>query len=198
MKKHINAALLLMGLAMFSMPAHAQVMSGNSGVQPYVGTGLGFFGLEFKDTTGKFKHTAFGGYANMGVNINQYFALDLRLGRTASASQKSSTTTTTLSVPLFVSYFAKGRIPLTSDLEVYGLLGGTTAKLKGTNTIGFNQQPTKTGLSYGLGMDYRVQDSLSVGAEWVQYWTNVKLNQTWGTNSKAKLWGAVGTIAYHF
>jgi hypothetical protein len=39
-----------------------------------------------------------------------------------------------------------------------------------------------------------MNDQLSVGAEWMQYWTNVKL----GSGFKTKVWGAVGTLNYHF
>ena len=43
-----------------------------------------------------------------------------------------------------------------------------------------------------------VQDQWSAGLEWMQYWTNVKLGTTFGTNAKAKMWGAVASVAYHF
>lgn len=198
MKKHIYAALMLLGVASFPAISSAQSMSNDSSIQPYIGAGLGLFGMEYSDTSGSFNKTAFGGYTNIGADVGDYFAAELRIGAVSSASQTYPTTTLTLSVPSFFSYLLKARMPATPELELYALVGATTAQFKGTNTAGFNQKPTKTGLSYGAGMSYAVQDALSVGVEWTQYWNNVKLDNTWGTNAKAKIWGITGTIAYHF
>ncbi len=190
MKKIIVAATL----ALLTLPTLASATD----IKPYAGIGLGGFGLEYTDTTGSINKTAFGGYANFGADFSDYFGAELRIGATGSVSKALSTTTLTLKVPSFFSYLAKVQFPATPDFKLYGLVGGTTAGFKGTNTRGFNSTETKTGLSYGAGADYTVQDQLSIGAEWVQYWNKVNLPTTWGTNAEAKIWGAVITAKYQF
>lgn len=190
MKKIITAAML----TMLALPSVASATD----IKPYAGVGLGGFGLEYSDNTASINKTAFGGYTNFGAEFGDYFAAELRIGATGSISKAFPGTTSTFKVPTFFSYLGKIQFPATSDLKLYGLIGATTAKLKGTNTIGFNRTETKTGLSYGVGADYTVQDKLSIGAEWVQYWNKVNLPSTWGPNAKAKIWGAVITAKYHF
>jgi len=185
----IAAIMLLLGV----QPAQAQ----NLDVKPYVGVGIGAFGLEIKDTGVNIKNTVFGGYGKVGANIGDYLGVELRIGSTASGSKVSPIDPTVIpkvKADYFLSYLGKLQFPVTPDFKIYALLGGTTAKLKLTNNIGFNANPTKTGFTYGFGAEYYLQDKLSVGGEWMQYWTNV----TVGTNLEAKVWGATATVAYHF
>lgn len=190
MKKIITAAML----TMLALPSIASATD----IKLYAGGGLGIFGLDYADSTFSVNKTAFGGYGNFGADFNDYFGAEVRIGATGSVSKASPTTTVTLKVPSFFSYLAKVQFPATPDFKLYGLVGATTANFQGTNTAGFNRTETKTGLSYGAGADYTVQDKLSIGAEWVQYWNKVNLPSTWGANAEAKIWGAVITAKYHF
>jgi len=199
MQKHIYTSALILAMAIFpAMSAQAQDMDGDSSIHPYAGMGLGAFGLEYNDTSTSVKKTAFGGYGKLGADIGDYFGAEVRIGATGSVSQTVPATTITLQVPTFFSYFGKLQFPVTSDFKVYALAGATTAQFKGTNTAGFNRTETKTGFSYGAGVDYSLQDTISAGVEWVQYWNDVDLPSTWGTNAKAKIWGIVLTGEYHF
>jgi len=204
MRKYIYAALAALSLAVIPVSsAMAQDMDGDNDVRmdtdndfdirPYVGAGIGAFGLELKNTAGSQKNTVFGGYAKAGVDIGDYLGAELRLGTTGSGT----TGTTKLSESYFISYLAKVQYPASSDLNVYAMLGGTTANFKRT-VSGVESSKSKTGFSYGFGAEYYLQDTLSIGGEWMQYWTNVKLGTAFGTDAKAKMWGAVGTVAYHF
>jgi len=191
----------------------AMIMVGSATVQaqdikPYAGIGIGAFGIESKDGTVPYnqKNTVFGGYAKVGVDINEYFGVELRGGSigTGDKSYAAGTfgaTATTLSqtTDYFLSYLGKLQYPVSQDFRLYAMLGATTAKIKTTtspNVAAANLSKTKSGFSYGFGGDFSVNDQISVGAEWMQYLTNVKLNAT-GT-TKAKLWGAVGTVTMHF
>jgi len=171
--------------------AHAQGFD----IRPYVGAGIGAFGLELKNISQK--NTVFGGFGKLGADIGDYLGAELRVGATSSGTTNHTTFSEKLSADYFVSYLAKFQYPVTSDLKPYALVGGTTAKFKGTNTgtggvaIG---SATKTGFSYGFGADYYLKNSLSVGGEWVQYWSNISI----ATGSDANIWGAVATVAYHF
>ena len=200
MKKHLLAAMAALTLVAFPVAgAMAQDLDGDDDIRvdtdndfdirPYAGAGLGAFGLEFKNTASNLKKTVFGGYGKLGADIGDYLGVELRVGGTASGTKNN----TKLQASPFFSYLGKVQFPATPDLKLYAMLGGTTAKFK----VG-NQSKSKSGFSYGFGAEYFLQDTLSVGAEWMQYWTNVKLGTAFGTDAKAKLWGAVVTGAYHF
>jgi opacity protein-like surface antigen len=200
MKKHLFAAMAALALVAFpAAGAMAQDMDGDNDVRvdtdndfdirPYAGVGLGAFGLEFKNAASNLKKTVFGGYGKLGADIGDYLGVELRIGGTASGTKNN----TKLQASPFFSYLGKVQFPATADLKLYALLGGTTAKFK----VG-NQSKSKTGFSYGVGAEYFLQDTLTVGAEWMQYWTNVKLGAAFGAGAKAKLWGIVATGAYRF
>ncbi len=215
MKKHLLAAMAALTLVAFPVAgAMAQDMDNDNDIRvdtdndfdirPYAGVGLGAFGLEFKNspTTNAVsqKNTVFGGYVKLGADIGDYLGAELRFGATGSGSKTYPAPIGSLKQQAsnFISYLAKVQFPATPDLRLYALVGGTTAKFKGTDSAG-SQSQTKTGLSYGLGGEYALQDTLSVGLEWVQYWNNVKLdNNKFGTGAKAKIWGISLTGAYHF
>jgi len=176
-------------------------------VKPYVGVGLGAFGLEVKDTNAVFSQneTVFGGYAKVGADIGDYLGGELRIGATSSGTQSNPVGTggstiafdSKLQADYFFSYLVKLQFPATQDLKLYALLGGTTAKMKFTASaagVTGGVSGTKTGFSYGLGAEYSLQDMLSVGLEWMQYWNNVGAF----VDGNAKLWGVVVTGAYHF
>ena len=177
-------------------------------VKPYAGVGAGFFGLEYKEPGFSQKNTVFGGFVKIGADINQYLAAEVRLGGTTEGTQSYPAGTLggvipfdfSLSGDYIFSYLLKPQFPVTGDFRIYGLLGGTTAKLSrklnvtvaGVTLI--NDSATNTGLSYGLGADYLLSNQMSVGVEWVQYWTNVDV----GAQMSAKIWGVVGMLSYHF
>ncbi|HKJ84216.1 MAG TPA: porin family protein [Mariprofundaceae bacterium] len=195
MKKTMVALSLCASALAFSPAIHAQEF------KPYAGAGIGAFGLEYKDATVSQKNTVFGGYGKLGADFNPYLGVELRIGTTGSGSNTYATAPTSrkLSNDYYFSYLAKLQYPATPDFNLYALVGGTTAKFKLTTPTA-SSSATKTGVSYGAGFDYRVDDQVSAGLEWVQYWTNVKLGTggAFGTNAKAKIWGATATVAYHF
>lgn len=209
MKKQIftAAALMLAGMGSANV-AHASDMD----VRPYLGVGMGAFGLEYKDTAISQKRTVFGGFVKGGADIGDYFGLELRLGTTSSGNKSyaagtlgtaAGTFETTASY--FASYLAKLQVPASDELKPYVLLGGTTAKFKATNSAtAASASKAKTGFTYGAGIDYRLSDTFSANVEWMQYWTNVKLGTGYtpapagATNSKARIWGAVAAVDYHF
>jgi len=179
--------------------------------QPYAGISVGAFGLEYKDSAISQNKIAFGAVGKFGVDINDYFGLEMRVGGTSSgkkvygAGVLGSTRAGTFktSMNYFVSYLAKVQYPVTYNMRLYMMLGGTTGKFKVTNGAkAVSASKSKTGLSYGVGMDYSLNDHLSVGTEWMQYWTNVKMGNAFlpapGKGNKVKLWGAVGSVSYHF
>ena len=209
MKKQICSVIALLVLSMTPLTvAHADDMD----VRPYMGVGVGAFGLEYRDSNINQKNTGFGGFVKGGADIGDYFGLELRLGTTSkvgtdyvagtlgTAAGKFET-----SAGYFLSYLGKLQIPASAELRPYALIGGTTASFKSTNSSsGLSSSKAKTGLSFGFGLDYNLGNQFSVNAEWMQYWTDVKLGSgyaaapTGATNSKARIWGIVAAVDYHF
>jgi len=202
MKKNTIAALA--ALLVTTSAANAQDM------KPYIGVGMGVFGLEVKDSTPGFaltqKNNVFGGFFKAGVDINEYIGAELRVGTTANGKTSYPTGTLGATVPFditlqndyFFSYLGKLQFPASQDFKLYALIGATTAKFTPqVSALGLTftgNSVTKTGFSYGVGGEFNVNDQMSIGAEWVQYWTDVALDP----NSKGRLWGAAGTLNYHF
>jgi len=200
---HITMAALCLSALPF-VNAQAQDFDGDNDIRidadhdfdirPYAGLATGAFGLELKDSTGfSQKNTVFGGYAKVGADIGDYLGAELRFG----SSSSGTTGNVKLSDSYFISYLAKLQFPATIDFRPYAMIGGTTAKFK-KKVAGVEKSKSKTGFSYGFGAEYYLQDNLSLGGEWMQYWTNVKMGSVMGPNSKAKLWSATITAAYHF
>ena len=200
MRKYLYMTMAALSLAVLPVAGvYAQDFDGDNDVRmdtdndfdirPYAGVGIGAFGLELKSPTVNQKNTVFGGFGKVGADIGDYLGAELRFGSTSSGT----TGNTKLSDSYFISYLAKVQYPVTLDFRPYALIGGTTSKFKVT-TAGVETSNTKTGFSYGFGADYYLQDQLSIGGEWMQYWTNVNI----GTNAEAKIWGATATVAYHF
>ncbi len=205
MRKYLHITIAALCLAALPLAnAEAQDLDGDNDIRvdsdgdfdirPYTGFAAGAFGLELRDSAGySQKSTVFGGYAKLGADIGDNLGAELRIGSSSSGTKGN----TKLSDSYFISYLAKLQMPLAPDFKVYALLGGTTANFKKT-TAGTAKSQSKTGFSYGLGGDFHLDDRLAAGAEWVQYWTNVKLGTALGPNNKAKLWGIMGSLSYHF
>ncbi|MDX8405328.1 MAG: porin family protein [Mariprofundus sp.] len=189
-------SIMMTILAILAMSGVARAQE----VTVYTGVGMGAFGLEYADPTMKIKSTVAGGYVKLGVNLDDYVGFEVRLGTTGNGSKTPGATTVKQSMSRFVSYLAKLQLPLTDDFRLYMMLGGTSGTYKQKYSpslpgIGASQSLTKSGFSYGVGGELNLGDHLSVGTEWMQYWTNVKFN---AVGSKMKLWGGTGTLNYNF
>jgi len=195
MRKYLHLTLAVLCLAVIpatvvqAQDLYGNTRSGTGGdfeIKPYAGIGIGAFGLEYKDPDAAIsqKSTVFGGYAKFGADIGDYLGIEVRVGTTSSGTQSYPTGTAEIPVPFdmkmssdyFISYLAKFQYPVTVDFKPYVMLGGTTAKIKGTVSvplIGYSssQSVTKTGFTYGFGANYYVAENLSIGGEWMQYWT---------------------------
>ncbi len=193
MKKMIVTAIAALAITGAASSAKAQDIS------YYTGIGLGTINTEYKATGVDQTKTTLGGFVKFGADFNEYFAAELRLGMSGKNKKTIGGTERTFSSPFFVSYLAKGKYPVTSDIDVFMLAGATTARIKGTSA-GASQSVTKTGLSLGAGMDYKLDSNVSLGAEWTQYMFPVKVaaGSVFGTDAKARMWGATINTTYHF
>lgn len=202
MKYHVLTASVMLAAAVPAVQAED--------FKPYAGIGMGVFGLEYSEPGLSQRNSVFGGFGKFGVDINDYVGVELRLGMTGkgkktypAAMVNGATQATELAQQFssFFSYLGKLQYPVAENTKVYGLIGGTTARYKHTYTpanavIGSGQSASKTSLSFGFGGERFINDQVSIGAEWMQYWTSTTLNAA--TGAKAKLWGASGTLNYYY
>ncbi len=118
---------------------------------PYAGFGVGIFGLELKTPSVTQKNTVVGEYLKFGVHFNDMIAAELRIGGTGTgtSSYSAGTPITTaqgtfpspvsfnysMEASYFVSYLTRLRYEVAQDFHLYGLVGGTTIKVKGTFSV---------------------------------------------------------------
>jgi len=193
MKKIIAIAALSLTAIGASSSANAQDISF------YTGMGLGTINTEHKAAGVDQTKTTFGGFIKFGADFNEYFAAEMRIGMSGKNKKTYTANTFTYSSPLFVSYLAKAKYPVLSNVDLYMLAGATTARIKGTSNTA-TQSKTKTGLSMGVGFDYKVNGNISLGADWVQYMFPVKMaaGSVFTNDSKARMWGLTTNATYHF
>jgi len=165
MKLNLRFAAFLMLLLVGAVPAKAQ----DFGFKPYVGGGLGGFELNY----GNGKNFVFGGYGALGAELNDYLAVELRVGSAGSKTKADTSTALTgqvkEQVDWFVSYLAKPQIEVADGLKVYALLGASTLKSKITPSGASARSNTSTSFSFGGGVEYKIQDQFAVGGEWLRY-----------------------------
>jgi len=165
--------------AMFALLTLPSVASATD-IKPYVGIGIGGYSKDVGGATGT--TTVFGGFGQFGADIGDYFGAELRLGTSSTTSITSGGVNIDLNLDYAFSYLGKLQAPITESIRIYTLLGGTTGQVTGKiNTPGFgfaasgtNTLSVKTtSFSIGGGLDFQIQDSLSIGAEYMRYYSDV-------------------------
>ncbi len=165
-------------------PARAADMDGvsNLGINPYIGLGLGVYDMKFSQTGFSQSNNVFGGFAKLGADFNDYLGAQLRVGLTEPGKTTYTGRTVQLRTDYLFSYLVKLQIPATSEFHIYGLVGGTTGKANISDSSAAiapaSANKTATGFSFGGGLDYRVDDFMHVGLEYMRYWSGVKVNKT--------------------
>ncbi len=75
-----------------------------------------------------------------------------------------------------IGAYLKPNYDVTDTLNLYGLVGASSANLANPTDM----SSSETGLSYGLGLDYSVSDSISVFTDVVNYMKKSDTNSLWG------------------
>jgi len=193
MKKTIAATTL--ALASIGMASNANAQD----IAFYTGLGLGTINTEHKAAGLDQTATTFGGFVKFGADFNDYFAAELRVGMSGKNKKTYAANTFTYSSPVFVSYLAKAKYPVLANVDLYMLAGATTARIKGTTNTA-TQSKSKTGLSLGVGFDYKLNNNISLGADWIQYMFPVKMTagSVFKNDSKDRTWGLTTNLTYHY
>lgn len=100
--------------------------------------------------------------ARIGQNINQYLAIEGRIGGGISGDSVNGFST---DAQLIYAGYAKGILPLSPIFSLYGLAGIAGAQLH-HNYPDFNT--TDTGFSYGIGAELKVGREAALTLEWAR------------------------------
>jgi len=194
--KKSRLGLIAISALMISTNAQAQ------GMEPYIGIGGGIFAiqLELNDPlvgSASQRNPTWGSFIKAGVDVNEYFGGELRIGTTGTPSTDWGPglpvgsglitlvpSNVSTKIDYFFSYLGKIQYPVSDSYKIYVLLGGTTAKYTDSLSIAgfnFNGSNTKTGFTFGGGVEVNLNQRTSIGIEWIEYWTNVTLDTTGGT-----------------
>ena len=125
----------------------------------YVGVGVN---AEQTNTHRFGKDKTLGATVKMGYDVSKYLGLELR-------GSKSLTKEDQLTHDYSVGAYLKPQYPVTKDLTVYGLVGYGQNRVTYENELAEqgirNNRTTQNGLSYGLGLDYMLDESWSAFAD---------------------------------
>lgn len=136
--------------------------------QHYVGLGMG--GLNVGN--GIQKKGAFGGYLQLGHNFSDWLGAEIRLG--ASGSVNVTQPTAAKERIDFVAHFLKPYMALSSDLNIYGLVGFAVTHSTYQATGQSKLKKNRFSYAYGLGLEYALNKDYSISAD------------VWHMNSKPK------------
>jgi len=177
--------------------------------KPYSGVGFGIFNLKAEALGSSQNNVVAGGFAKFGVDVGDYLGFELRAGKTGSGTKAYTARAFGLTIPFsvklstdyFLTYLVKLQMPerhgWKDGWRSYGLIGATTAKGKiQGSVIGFSAtaDATKTGLSYGGGVEYKFNNNMSAGVEFISYWNRVSVSNI----TDASILGGSATLNYEF
>jgi len=157
--KPIAIAAVLSTLAL--APAHAQMS------QPVPGSmyaGVSFSQVSYEESgRGTAKPTTLG--VTLGKVVNQNFALEGRFA-TGITDDSVGGGAQDVSVDFFLGAYAKGILPLSPRIALYGIAGITYGDLSGSGGLRFSGSDAD--VSYGIGGDFVVGGTTSLNVEWAR------------------------------
>ena len=156
-----RAILLFASLAACAMtgPAFAQthLIGGFQTLDPYVGASVGL--LQY-DESGLPSLSPSVLALRAGLPLTSFFAIEGRLGTGLSGDETDGAS---VSAGTFGGAYAKGALALTSQISIYGVAGVAVTNLHRDFLGG---DTTNTGLSVGVGGDFRLTRNLALNFEW--------------------------------
>jgi len=141
--------------------------------EPYVGLGIGAFNLG----SGVTKKAVAGGYLQLGDDFSEYLGAEVRIGTTGKTGEEL-TLQPRMKIEYYGAAFLKPKYQFDDQWMGYALLGIATVRSSYSETGLAVQKKTRTGYAYGLGLQYRVADSYSLGLEYSHMLSKPKTNAT--------------------
>lgn len=151
--------IALSALCVMSYPAFASTMlTGGFGTRnPYVGASIGLLRYD-EDGLPTVSPSAI--VFRAGLPLSSFFAIEGRLGTGLSSDETNGNS---VSVGTLAAAYAKASLALDPEFSVYGVAGIASVNLHRNFGDGGT---TDTGLSAGIGGDFRLQRALSLNFEW--------------------------------
>jgi len=153
MNRTIKSSLALCMMLAFGTAAHAS--------DPYIGAGFGAFNLG----TGINKKAVAGGYIQVGDDFSEFIGAEVRIGASGKTGEELTTQART-GIDYFAAAFIKPKYDINDQWMAYGLVGVATLNASYSQGAFPKQKKTRTGYAYGAGIQYRIADQYSIGAEW--------------------------------
>lgn len=178
----------------------------------YMGLSAGMFKVKYAENNAQgsllLDKWTWGTFLTAGAQYKNHLAAELRLGtigRTghnfpANIIGNAQPFDLTIGNDIFISYLAKPMYPISDLYRIYGIFGGTAGKFYTHSSAGvlLGQSTWKTGVTYGLGLEYQFRLKGSVAIEWVEYWSDVTLGMANGAISNASMRGVSMTVNKSF
>lgn len=104
----------------------------------------------------------------LGRQINKNVAFEARVG--VSAGDDSVTTSgipVQVEIDNFFGVYARGILPVTSTVSLYGLLGYTHGKVT-ASAFGLSASTNDDDVSYGVGADFYLSKNVAINLEWAR------------------------------
>ena len=110
-----------------------------------------------------------------GYEFHKHFAIEASIGRGVSNDSKDIAGYESAKVDLdyLVSAHLKTILPMSENLDVNILLGVAYAGLS-TEAKNFSNDGTESSISYGMGFGYGVTESISIEANLMRYFSNIR------------------------
>jgi opacity protein-like surface antigen len=169
MKSTIFGALLCMAAQAVSASEQApevtqpELPAGQGGL--YIGVGAGL--MDYSER-GVYADSLDYVYLLAGWKFNRHFALEARAGRHTSdaAIEFDVPQPVEVKITSLVGVYGRAMLPLSDRWELYALAGYSSMKLKAT-VVGESSRDTKSSLSYGAGITWRMDFGLAFELEYL-------------------------------
>lgn len=104
----------------------------------------------------------------LGIEAHVAFGVDL-ISDEAEENVGTDIVNTTAETDIVYGLYVRGNAPISEELTVYALLGFGAAEVTIDFDNGDKVELDESGLSYGVGVQYDLDESLAFGLDWVAF-----------------------------
>lgn len=166
----------------------ANVVADDKAGTGYIGVGYSMFNVS-PDLLPDFDLSSLG--IRGGYYFNKNFSLEGRLGIGVGDDTQNipGFGDLTLEMDTMLGVYAVGRIPVSEKFQFYGLVGLTMADTTFSSPGFADDSESETGLSFGVGVEFDMTKSLSLGLEYVSYFRGAEIDNSGGLEYDADGFG---------
>jgi opacity protein-like surface antigen len=147
-------------LSATTFAAHADTAK----AQKYIGGNANFLSYE---ETGAIDASLIAVSGRLGTFINENFSFEARVGLGLIGDDETiSGTTVDIDLNHFFGVYARAGLPINEKLYPYALLGYTRGEVE-ASAGGFTVDEAESDTSFGFGVDFKVNDKLTLNAEYI-------------------------------